>query len=200
MNLEPFPFHPMKALLRSGFLLAVFLFVVPRAGAQYLFSVTFRGTNYQADATGKVLPQPMTEESILQALAAPIGADPKAWALVYHVAANGFGDTLEIVDAKTGAPLDTYLGFYFGEDVSLNRMAITNAAGTQTRRIDYLYTSQNTHSMGAAFVTKRYLRDGAGNTRTTIEGQLHWVVAPTASSGTRICIGSFTTTRPFVRR
>ncbi len=187
----------MKLTFGMAFVLGLALAGAPRASAQYLFSVTFRGTNYQADATGKVVPHPMTEQSILQELAAAIGADPKSWALVYHVAANGFGDALEVVNASTGATLSTYLGFYFGDTASLNRVAITNAPGTETRRIDYLYTDQNTHSMGAAFVTKRYPHDAAGNTRTTIEGFLHWVVAPTASGGTRICVGTFTTTRPF---
>src|SRR5207245_9235425 len=38
--------------------------------------------------------------------------------------------------------------------------------------------SQNNHSMGAAFTTKRYSTNHNGTVRTRIEGPMYWLVTP----------------------
>jgi len=79
----------------------------------------------------------------------------------------------------------------------LGRTALTNSPGTEVRRLDYIYTSQSSHSLGACFTTKRFQTDGKGNVRATFNGQMQWVVNPVGSAGTKLYTGNFTTTRPF---
>jgi hypothetical protein len=50
--------------------------------------------------------------------------------------------------------------------------------------------------MGAAFVTRRFMKDTNGNPRYTAEGPLHWTVNPTATTSTKVISGTFTTTTP----
>lgn len=177
----------------------------PEAQAQYLFKFLFKGTAYQTNGTGNVIQTPITERTLLQDRAIRGGiTDLSKVAIVYHIAGDQKGDTVEIVDAASGAALAFQFGLWFGADPSLDRSAITNAAGTEARRIDYIYTTESStytspsgHSVGAAFVTKRFLKDANGNVHTTIEGPFHWMVNPQGTNGTIVCSGVFTTGAPF---
>jgi hypothetical protein len=169
------------------------------AQSPFMFKITFRGICYQTNATGVVVATPVTEQTLLQNAAAAGGVDWHTLALVYHVQGSGFGDTIDVVDATTGAVATTLYGLFFGDNTvqNLGRTALTNSPGTEVRRLDYIYTSQNSHSMGACFTTKRYQTDGNGNSRATFEGQMQWVVNPVGDAGTKLYTASFITTRPF---
>jgi len=80
---------------------------------------------------------------------------------------------------------------------TLGRTALTNSAASEVRRVDYIYTSQNSHSMGASFTTKRFITDKTGAVHTTIDGQMEWIVNPVGNSNTKVCTATFTTTKPF---
>ena len=172
------------------------------ANAQTHFQITFRGTAYQKDATGNIVPVPITERTLVEDAAKAGGvSDLATLALVYHVNGSSFGDTIDVVNATNGIAYVTLLGFFFAEDPTLNRTALTNSTGTQIRRIDYVYTKQNSHSMGTGFVTKRYVSDGRGGVRGTIDGgQVQWIVLPENGNSAKICRATFTTTRPFTPR
>jgi len=165
----------------------------------YLFRMTFRGTCYQTNTTGTVVATPVTEQTLLQDAGAAGGVDWHTLALVYHVQGSSFGDTIDVVDAASGAVDTTLYGLFFGDNTvqDLGRTALTNSPGTEVRRLDYIYTSQSSHSLGACFTTKRFQTDGKGNVRATFNGQMQWVVNPVGSAGTKLYTGSFTTTRPF---
>lgn len=180
----------------------IFAPLLSRAQSPFLFQMTFRGSCYQTNATGTMVATPITEMSLVQDAAAAGGVDWKAFALVYHVQGSGFGDTIDVVDANTGQVAVTLYGLFFGDNANqdLGRTALTNSVGTEVRRLDYIYTSQNSHSMGACFTTKRFQGDGRGNLRTTITGQMSWIVNPVGGAGTKICTATFTTTRPFRTR
>jgi hypothetical protein len=183
---------PLAALV-VAFLLSQF-----SALAQYEFLITVRGTSYQPNSAGNIVAVPITETTLLQDAAAAGGiTDLKSLALVYHVGGSSFGDTIDVVNATNGVPYTTLFGLFFGDDISLGRTALTNSVGTEVRRVDYIYTSQNSHSMGAGFVSKRYLTDAGGNVRTTIDAQMQWIVNPQGADGTKVCTASFTTTRLF---
>ncbi len=170
------------------------------AQGNYMFRITLRGTCYQTNANGQVVATPISESSLLQDAAAAGGiTDTKTLALVYHVQGSGFGDTIDVVYASNGSVATTLYGLFFGDDTvqSLGRTALTNSPGNEVRRLDYIYTTQNTHSMGACFTTKRYLTDGKGNVRTTIDGEMQWIVNPVGGTGTKVCKARFTTTKPF---
>lgn len=180
-------FFPVLLLASSGF-------------AQYRFYVTFSGTAYPLNPSGNMAPVPITEQTLLYQAGQAGGVDPSTLALVYHIqGASGLGDTIEAVSHTTGATSPYIFGFFFGEATSQtpDRVAITNAPGTQIRRIDFVYTQQNGHSMGSGFVTKRFASDASGNTHTTIDGKFQWIALPQGTNGTAMCKATFTTTKPY---
>ena len=184
----------------AGLFLAIFLPAFATFGqTAYMFRLTFRGTCYQTNTAGVVVPTPVTEQTLLQDAAAAGGIDWHSLALVYHVQGSSFGDTIDVVDAATGSVDTTLYGLFFGDNTvqDLGRTALTNSLGSEVRRLDYIYTSQNSHSMGACFTTKRFQTDGNGSLRETFNGQMQWVVNPVGNAGTKLYTASFVTTKPF---
>ena len=175
------------------------LFVAtPPLRAQYLFNLTIRGSAYQRSASGNLVPVPITNETLLREAAQYAGLpSTKGLALVYHIQGSDYGDTIDAVNRTNGLTYTTVFGFFFGDDPSLNREAITNSVGTQVRRIDYIYTHQNSHSMGSGFVTKRLMNDRRGNLRGSIDAKMQWITRPEGDSGTQINTATFSTTTLF---
>lgn len=174
------------------------------AQSPFLYRMTLRGTCYQTNASGNFVSLPLTEKVITDAAAQAGGLNPSSIALVYHLQSSGLGDTIDFVDANTGSTLANLFGLYFGDDTTLGRTAATNSTQTEVRRVDYLYTQQNTaftsyntHSMGAAFTVKRFLTDTNGVTQTVVEAQISWIANPSGTNGTRICTASISTSTPF---
>jgi hypothetical protein len=174
------------------------------AQSPFLFRITFRGTVFQTNATGSFVATRLTEASFIEDAARAGGVDPASLGLAYHIQSDGLGDTIEVVDGTTGATRKVLFGLFFGSDASLGRTAATNSPLTEIKRLDYLYTlekttytSWNSHSMGSALTTKRFLSDANGNSRTTIDAEMQWIVNPQDGNGTKICKGTFTTTTPF---
>ncbi|HWI58226.1 MAG TPA: hypothetical protein VNZ22_13430, partial [Bacillota bacterium] len=157
----------------------------------------FRGTCSQVNAAGAIVSTPITDRTWLQEVAQKSGiTDLRSIALVYHVHGNDLGDTIDVINPANGAVYGTLFGFYFGED--FGRQALTNSTGTQVRRLDYIYTDQNTHSLGAALVNKQYVTDRRGNTRLRVQGQMNYVVTSTDTTPTKICTGTFTSGNPLI--
>ena len=162
--------------------------------------ISFKGTAYQTNTTGNIVATPITDQTLLQDRAAMGGiTDLSTLAIVYHIAGDEKGDTVEIVNSSNGQKLAFEFGFWFGDDPTLGRSSLTNATKTEVRRVDYIYTLENStytflnsHSMGAAFVTKRFVTDTGGNVRPTIEGTMQWTVNPQSNRSTIVCVGSFT--------
>lgn len=174
------------------------------AQSPYFYHMTLQGTCYQTNASGDFVATPLTDKILVQNAAKAGGLNPSSIALVYHLQSSGLGDTIDFVDVNTSRTLVNLFGLYFGDDPTLGRSAATNATQTEIRRVDYIYTQQNTtytsynsHSMGASFTVKRFLADTNGTTHATIEGQMSWVVNPSGTNGTKICTASFNTTTPF---
>jgi hypothetical protein len=190
----------MKIMTRLAVLcLALLLQRSSEAQTPFLFRITLRGVCHQTDSSGNIVTTPITEASLLQDAAQAGGVDPKTLAIVYHVQGSSFGDTIDVVNANTGAVATTLYGLFFGDDSvqTLGRTALTNSAGTEVRRVDYIYTSQNSHSMGASFTTKRFIIDKNGSVHTTINGEMEWTVNPVGNSSTKVCTATFTTTKSF---
>ncbi len=160
--------------------------------------VNLRGTSYQTNASGRMVPHLITQRTLIRDEAQRLGVTPlKDLALVYHFNGSSFGDTIDLVNVTNGVVLSSVFGFFFGDDAALNRVAITNSAGTEVKRVDYIYTRQNSHSMGAALTTKRYVHRGRNSAFPVVMSRMQWVVAPEGTNPTQICVASFTTTRPF---
>jgi hypothetical protein len=174
------------------------------AQSPYLYHITMQGTCYQTNGTGNFVATPITEKTLVQDAAQAGNVSPSSIAIVYHLQNSGLGDTIDIVDATTGSTVVNLFGLYFGDDPTLGRSAATNSTQTVIRRLDYIYTQQNTtftsfnsHSMGSAFTVKRFMTDTNGITQATIEAQMSWIVNPSGTSGTKLCNVNFSTTTPF---
>ncbi len=168
-----------------------------------MYKFVFKGMTYQKDASGNIVGVPITDADLVRDRAQAGGVDPSTLAIVYHLNGDPKGDTVEVVNAKDGSVQVLEFGFWFGSDPSLGRSALQNDSGTEIRRVDQLftlsdssYTSGNSHGMGTVFITKRFIKDSAGNTHVTIEGPLQWIVNPVGSSSTKICYGVFTASQP----
>jgi hypothetical protein len=158
------------------------------ARAQGMFPFIFSGTSMQINGSGNLVKVTISQRTLLNDVTKAAGVDPGGLMLVYHIHGTGFGDTVDLINTSTGAVVVNLFGFYFGED--FGRQAITNSTGTIIKRLDYLYTQQNDHSLGAALVTKT-LQPKISGIQTQISGTMNWVVESTASTPTKICNGSF---------
>ena len=168
-----------------------------------VYKLAFKGTAYQRDGTGNLVGVPLTEQLLLSART---GGFTQDLAIAYIMDGNERGDTIEIVNANTGARHAFLFGLWFGDDrtMQLGRTALTNATQTEIRRVDQvftldnsIYSSENSHGVGTSFVVKRFVRDAGGNTRANIDVQIQWMVNPWGTNQwAKICHGTFVSTQP----
>jgi hypothetical protein len=192
----------MKLSKFSTLVLAAFALSMLEARAQYMYKFTFKGMCYQADNNGNVVNIPFTDQTIINERAAAGGVDPATLALVYHVGGDTKGDTVEVVSSSDGSVILAEFGFFFGDDPSFNRMALTNAASTDIRRVDQLFTfsdsphtCQASHGMGTSYTAKTTIGVTNGIPYFKIEGTLQWIVNPVNGASSKACYGTFTATQ-----
>ncbi len=195
--------------LGLALLLAVWFVGAENALGQYELYLNFHGVVYATNGLGNLAPTYINEHDLLLAAAQSGGrTDTTGLALVYHFSGSSFGDTIEVVDSGSGATLGTLFGFFYGEPspTTPDRVGITNAPDTQVRHIDHVYTLATTrytspnpggHDMGTGLITRRFMKDSAGNTKSVVDGDFFWLIRPQGSAGTMMCKGKFTTTKPF---
>jgi hypothetical protein len=172
----------------------------------YEYKFVFAGMAYQTNGSGDIVGTPITDQTLLQSQAQVLNiTNLGTISLVYHFDGGPQGDTVDVISNATGETLTYQIGFYFGSDLSLGRYAVTNAAQTEQRRVDQIYTFDNTlyayggtgHAIGAAFTCKRFLTDTNGNTYSIVEGTLSWDVTPTGTNvAPVVCVGNFTLGQP----
>lgn len=193
----------VKALVAIGVISTLLLSAGFTQQNPRIYRLAFKGTAYQRDGTGNLVGVPLTEHSLIAARA----GDTNNLALAYILDGDtGRGDTIELVNTATGARQGMFFGLWFGDDrpMQLGRTALTNATQTEIRRVDQvftldnsLYSSQNGHGVGTSFVAKRFVRDTAGNTRANIDVQIQWMVNPWGTNNwAKICHGTFISTEP----
>ncbi len=167
---------------------------------QALFHCTISGHSATTDSSGRIIDQPLNNQTLLSEYALSQGYTNTSWLdLAYHVGGSSFGDTIDVIVRTNGTVGHTLLGFYFGEDPTLGRAGLLSGSGRQQRRLEYIYTDQNTHSMGSALLTDYYWLDASGNTNNQAHfGQLAWIVVPDAVHGkVHVNSASMTTTGPY---
>jgi hypothetical protein len=177
---------------------AVLLLSGLSASAQAKLQLLFSGTCYTTDAQGRIVAQSINNQTLLQKAAQAGGLkDTSGLALAYHINGNELGDTIEVINRNSGDTLTTVFGLYFGE--SFGRQALLSASHRQMKRIEYIYTDQNSHSLGSAFLTDYYFLDNNGNTNTTyVLGQMQYLILSGGSqTNAQVCTASFTTLRPW---
>jgi hypothetical protein len=187
----------IKRLLQAT--CAVFFIAGLSAQAQNQLVFVFKGSCATTDSNGHITSQPINNQTLLTdyAQANGLGTNISGLGLTYHVGGNELGDTIDVINRTNGATLFTIFGLYFGE--SFGRMALLSSSGQQLRRIEYIYTDQNSHSVGSASLTDYYFLDGNGNTNATyVLGQMQYLVMPNNNhTNTQVCTGSFYTLRPW---
>jgi hypothetical protein len=184
------------ALLLGGF--------ATRAQTYQEYKFVFSGTAYQTNAAGAIVATHITEQTLLKDRAQQGNiSDLNTVSLVYHINGNPMGDTIEVISNATGETLTTEFSFYFGSDSTYGRTAVTNLLQTQERRVDYIYTFDNStytygnsDSVGASFTYKSFVKEGK-ITNAVINGTMSWDVTPTGTNTKPVvCIGTFSLGRP----
>ncbi|HTL16689.1 MAG TPA: hypothetical protein VL793_05595 [Patescibacteria group bacterium] len=169
-----------------------------QALAQNQLQVVISGTCSTLDAQGHIVAQPLNNQTLLQQAAKAGGLTSTAGlGLSYHIGGNSLGDTIDVINRTNGVALTTLYGLYFGE--SFGRQALLSASHRQMKRLEYIYTSQNDHSLGSALLTDYFILDSNGNTNATyVLGQMQWIVTTDSTHpNTQVCTASFTTLRPW---
>jgi hypothetical protein len=167
------------------------------------YKFVFSGTAYQTNSAGVMTAAHITDQTLLQTRAAQGNVPLSTMALVYHINGNSLGDTVDIITTK-GTYLTTEFGFYFGDDGALGRTVVGTVNTTGQRRVDPIYTFDNSKytyansdSVGAAFTFKKFTKAAKGMTNAAISGTMSWSVIPTGSNTSPIlCIGTFSLGRP----
>jgi hypothetical protein len=167
------------------------------ATAQNKLQVAITGSCSTLDAQGHIVSTPINNQTLLQAAAAAGGMNVSGLGLAYHINGNALGDTIDVINRNTGATLTTLYGLYFGE--SFGRQALLSASHQQMKRIEYIYTTQNDHSLGSALLTDYFILDSNGHTNITyVLGQMQWLVTTdNTHTNTQVCSASFRTFRPW---
>ncbi|HEV2208449.1 MAG TPA: hypothetical protein VG167_06705 [Verrucomicrobiae bacterium] len=180
---------------------ATFLLCQGSASAQPLFHLTLRGSSATTDPNGHIFSGQFTEKTLLNEFALQNGLTNTAgYGVAYHVGGNALGDTIDVINLTNGQPVTSLIGFYFGEDPTLGRPpALRSASGAQQRRIEYIYTSQDPHSLGSALITDYYWLNGDGTTNAEAHfGDMQYLVLPDSLRSTvRVRNAHFTTTGPW---
>jgi hypothetical protein len=169
------------------------------------YQFLFTGMLYQTNSLGNVVGTPITDQTLLADRARLGGiTNLNSIALAYHINGDPKGDTIEVISATNGASLALEFGLWFGSDPSLGRVAVTNLAGTQEKRVEFVYTLDTTtytvggsDSIGAAFISKQFTPTGNGSTNVTITGTLSWNAYPHGTNtSSLLAVGKFSLGKP----
>lgn len=166
--------------------------------AQDKLQMIISGTCNTYDAQGRIVPQAINNQTLLQQAAQAGGLkDTSGLGLAYHLSGNPLGDTIEVINATNGVTLNTLFGLYFGE--SFGRESLLSASHRQMKRVEYIYTDQNSHSVGSALLTDYYFLDKNGNTNATyVLGQMQYIIQTDSThTNAQVCTANFTTLRPW---
>lgn len=178
---------------KSLYVVSLLLLLTARNASAQVLQFTFTGVCATLDASGKPVGRVVNNQTLLKDFALVNGISPAGLALVYHIGGNDLGDTIDAINASNGTSLGTVFGLFFGED--FGRMALESADNTAGRRIEYIYTSQNSHSLGSALISTRHFLDSHGNTnRTSIYGAMQYLVTTDGNHpAVQVCNGNFVT-------
>ena len=131
---------------------------------------------FNPGSSGHIIATPVNNRTLLQDFARSHGvSDLSTLGLAYHVGGNELGDTIEVINRTDGSTVYTLFGLSFGE--SFGRTALLSGSGKQLKRLEYIYTDQNSHSLGSAVLTDYYFFDSNGQTNATyVLGQMQYIV------------------------
>ncbi len=143
------------------------------------FLLTFNGASVSNTPAGTFGANRVNNRTLLLPYAQAGTAPLTNLALVYHLNSDPRGDSIEVYNTQTGQVVDTPYLLYFADDQGLGRAGLTNSVATQVRKIHYVYTSQNSHSMGACLLSEHLYKNSDGTLNNAIiMGDIYWVLLP----------------------
>ncbi|HYG23110.1 MAG TPA: hypothetical protein VEH04_10030 [Verrucomicrobiae bacterium] len=162
--------------------------------AQTLHRLTFKGVCDTVDSSGKAVRRAINDRTLILEWAGRAGVtNYRNLVLAFHPNVDARGDSIEIVNARTGAHVTTVFPLFFPETA-----AVTTRNGTVERRFAYVYNLyQAEFSRGTAILTEQALVNKQGRTnRFIVSGQMQWYQLPEGSNNLRFCSGTFKVNKP----
>lgn len=162
-----------------------------------LYQFSFSGTASTTDSSGKIVTQSINQNSLLKEYAAQNGiSDTSNLAIAYHFNGNSNGDTIDVVNRNNATVVHTLLGLYFGE--AFGRMELVSGSKRQIKHLEYIYTDQNTHSLGSALITDYIWFNSNGTTNAlAFLGNVQYLILPNnVHSNVEVISGSFSSFSP----
>ena len=172
----------MCMLLALGFSFA--------ALAQSHYRLTFKGTCSTMDSSGQSVSKSITDKSLVREWAGYVGVtNTKNLVLAFHPNVDWRGDAIEVVDARTGAHVNTVFPLFFPETATSVRPRLISE-----KRFAYVYNlRQSEFSRGTAVLSEQIMIDQRGRTnRFVASGQLQWYQLPEGTNALRFFSGTFT--------
>ena len=130
---------------------SVLLIQAWKANADDFFHMTWRGTAFSTDGSGRIVARPITELQFVQKIAADTGQDPSQLIFVYRPNKH---DTV-VANRTTGWTADILQMEYNYTDVS-------NGPATRTFRQAFLYDEYHSGALGSAFGNETLTRNSNG--------------------------------------
>ncbi len=153
---------------------SVLLIQCLKANADDFFHMTWRGTAFSTDSSGRIVARPLTELQFVQKVAADTGQDPSQLIFVYRPNKH---DTV-VVNKNTGWTGDILQMEYKYTDVS-------NGTQTRTFRQAFLYDEYHSDALGSAFGSETLTRDSSGAIATyNFHGSFQYTIDGVIYSGT----------------
>ncbi|PWU16704.1 MAG: hypothetical protein C5B50_12965 [Verrucomicrobia bacterium] len=165
--------------------------------AQQRFQLTFYGVFSTTNAAGaQIVTTGVNTRTLLREFARSYYlTNANSLTLAYHVNGALAGDTIEVIDAKTGNFVGPLYGLYEGD--LYGRMPLVSSDGTQIKRLEYVYSQQDGWPVGSGIITERFFLGANGNTnRTLIQGQIQFLTLPDPAHKLGFYSGTFITGRP----
>lgn len=164
---------------------------------QPLYRIAFSGSCATTDSSGHIVSHPINNRTLLQDFGALHSTPTSGLGLAYHFGGNELGDTIDVINRTNGATIYTLFGLYFGE--SFGRMELPSSSGRQIKRLEYVYTDQNSHSLGSALLTTYYWFNTDGSTnRAAVLGNMQYLILPNnLHTNVQVCTGFFEALQPW---
>lgn len=156
------------------------------AHAQEKFQIKFRATVRGTNDSGRIFKARQTERTLIRECATDEGVtNRRPLVLAYNIGGDLNGDVIEVVNKSSGEVICQKLRLLFPK-------TLTNGDESQVDQFVYVFTDQQSESVGSGIVTRKALRHG----RTLISGSINFFLLPDGTNGLRFCTANFSGTRP----
>jgi hypothetical protein len=156
------------------------------APGQEKFQIHYRATVKGTNDSGRIVKARQTERSLIKECATDEGiTNRRPLVLAYHVGGDLNGDVIEVINKNTGEVHCQKLRLLFP-------LTFTNGDESEIHQFVYVFSDQQSESVGSGMVTRKALRHG----RTLISGSINFFLLPDGTNGLRFCNAHFSGSKP----